>query len=99
MTTTPTAESLSPWKVAQRERDARKAREKERESAKAKGKPLYVGCPDGRPHHYIIDEAKGPTSPGQCKYCGLPRVFKNSATDFIDWDDSATSLPNREFAL
>lgn len=28
-------------------------------------------------HHWIIDEADGPTSQGQCLDCGAARMFRN----------------------
>ena len=36
-------------------------------------------------HHWVIDEANGPHSPGRCKRCGAEKAFKNwlEASDFI----------------
>ena len=32
-------------------------------------------------HHWIIEEAHGPTSRGKCKKCGLQRDFLNNPED------------------
>ncbi len=37
----------------------------------------YLRCSTGSSHHWRIDEAQGPTSPGACKVCGALREFKN----------------------
>jgi len=36
-------------------------------------------------HHWLIEEASGPVSRGQCKRCGATKEFKNwlEDTDFI----------------
>lgn len=36
-------------------------------------------------HHWLIEEASGPLSPGRCKTCGATKEFKNwlSDSDFI----------------
>jgi hypothetical protein len=36
-------------------------------------------------HHWVIEEASGPFSPGRCKVCGASRAFKNwlADSDFI----------------
>ena len=36
-------------------------------------------------HHWIILEAKGPTSPGTCQHCKETREFKNSTDLEIAW--------------
>ena len=37
----------------------------------------YARCTTGAGHHWRIDEARGPTSPGACKACRAIREFKN----------------------
>lgn len=37
-------------------------------------------CP---PHHWLIGEPDGPTSPGQCKRCGMAGVFRNYADGWL----------------
>jgi len=32
-------------------------------------------------HHWVIDEAQGPTSRGRCKLCGKQADFANSTPD------------------
>ena len=32
-------------------------------------------------HHWLIDEAKGPTSKGVCKLCGAVAEFRNHAEE------------------
>jgi hypothetical protein len=36
-------------------------------------------------HHWLIEEASGPVSRGQCKRCGVTKEFKNwlEDSDFI----------------
>ncbi len=42
----------------------------------------YVVCA----HHWVIDAASGPVSPGTCKVCGEVRKFSNSAeTRYNPW--------------
>lgn len=74
MTTTPTATGLSQWKAAQREREKRIQKEKDRASGNGK---VYQGCPDGRPHHYILPPPNGPKVTGECKHCGKSREYSN----------------------
>ena len=39
--------------------------------------------PQEQCHHYwVIEVANGPTSRGECKYCGETRDFFNSITEF-----------------
>jgi len=47
-------------------------------------------CPAGGGHHYRIDEPNDPTSPGTCKNCGLTKLHKNAAPDWVDWGDIET---------
>ncbi len=46
---------------------------------------IKVQTPADHAHHWVIDEAQGPMSPGRCKKCGATKAFKNwlSETDFI----------------
>jgi len=42
-------------------------------------------CPNNLPdHHYILEDANGPTSLGICKYCGAEKVCKNSG-EMVDF--------------
>lgn len=43
-------------------------------------------------HYWIIEKAKGPTSRGQCKYCGIRRDFSNFIPDY-QWDSGLFSKP------
>jgi len=36
------------------------------------------------PHHWLIEEANGPTSVGVCRFCGERREFSNSVPDGLD---------------
>lgn len=40
----------------------------------AEEKPTVEGC---SPHHFILEEATGPTSMGTCKKCGFTKPMKN----------------------
>ena len=44
-------------------------------------------------HHWIIDEAHGPTSEGRCKRCGTAKAFRNwlEETDFITNEEHRTA--------
>ena len=45
-------------------------------------------CPDGEPHHWLIDAPSGfATSMGVCRKCGLERQHKNSIENDITWSD------------
>ncbi len=35
------------------------------------------------PHYWLIEPADGPTSRGECKYCGAVKDFYNSFPEFI----------------
>ncbi|MGE0599692.1 MAG: hypothetical protein AB7J35_11525 [Dehalococcoidia bacterium] len=34
-------------------------------------------------HHWVIEEAKGPTSPGRCVACGAVREFRNAPAEEV----------------
>ena len=44
-------------------------------------------------HHWVIQSADGPTSPGMCRQCGETRDFKNYV-ETASWGD--TRLVNRQ---
>ncbi|MFQ5917764.1 MAG: hypothetical protein ACE5I0_08150 [Candidatus Binatia bacterium] len=42
-------------------------------------------------HYWIIETAKGPTSEGVCKYCGVEKEFLNSLPD-SQWGGGISTL-------
>lgn len=46
---------------------------------KAAVRTPYPPCPSGKPHHWKIKPAKGPTSEGRCSHCKGKRTFSNTA--------------------
>jgi len=48
-------------------------------------------CPDGQPHHWLIDIPNGPTSRGICKKCGSMREHRNSLEQDIYGGDLGAS--------
>jgi hypothetical protein len=50
-----------------------------------RGAVTVTECYPFHHHHWIIEEASGPTSVGICRYCNARRQFKNwlAETDFI----------------
>ena len=46
-------------------------------------------------HYWIIEEAKGPTSQGVCKFCDTKREFHNSwDSTYVGRDTAVFDLPN-----
>ncbi len=48
-------------------------------------------------HHWVIESASGPTSPGRCRNCGAQKEFKNYI-EAVPWGEetrpgSASRLP------
>ena len=52
----------------------------------------FVGTPQSHAHHWLIEEAQGPTSRGLCRRCGAEREFKN-------WIEESDFLTNQEQKL
>lgn len=48
--------------------------------------------PQAHAHHWIIEEASGPFSPGRCKKCGATKNFKN-------WLEDSDFITNEEHRL
>ena len=44
-------------------------------------------------HYWLIVKATGPTSRGECKYCGASRDFENFIPD-LRWDMGVFSKPD-----
>lgn len=36
-------------------------------------------CTDGKPHHWVLESPKGPTSHGECKHCGAEKNGLNNS--------------------
>lgn len=51
--------------------------------------PTAQSGPPDHAHHWLIEEANGPSSTGICKRCGEIRAFKNwiEETDFITGEE------------
>ena len=49
-------------------------------------------------HHWIIESAAGPTSPGVCRLCGAEKEFINTPPDggLSDWSKINAGKDNRE---
>lgn len=43
-------------------------------------------------HYWLIEKATGPTSRGECKYCGTSKGFSNFIPD-LRWDTGVFSKP------
>jgi hypothetical protein len=43
--------------------------------------PVCRKAPEDQGHHWLLEEAQGPTSWGTCKWCGAKRQFAN-------WDEA-----------
>ena len=39
-------------------------------------------------HHWVIESASGPTSPGRCRNCGAQKEFKNYI-EAVPWGEEA----------
>ena len=51
----------------------------------------------GCQHHWIIDNAHGPTSWGTCKRCAVRREFRNSCPG-MDWEERTVPDPLRSLS-
>ena len=49
-------------------------------------------------HHWIIEEANGPTSAGKCQRCHEVREFQNSFGDGGDWHNQNRKMLDWEKA-
>ena len=48
-------------------------------------------------HHWLIESAHGPTSPGMCRLCGAEKEFLNTVKDnhMGDWSRVSQAKDNR----
>ncbi len=54
---------------------------------------ISTGAPaQNHAHHWVIEEASGPLSPGRCKKCGATKNFKN-------WLEDSDFITNEEHRL
>lgn len=55
-------------------------------------------CPDGTPHHWVIESPDGPVSRGVCRGCGETQEFLNSWSE-TKWDWVANAqAPSADYA-
>lgn len=57
-------------------------------------RPRAASPPGPHPHHWLIEEARGPTSAGVCRACGEVRTFRNSL-DVVVWEGDPMAIASR----